>query len=305
MATVGDVTSRRQGEIDFKPVSSEQNSTIFSKMRLQTNRASEAVAQFDNGARIKILESSKVVFDRSDRNDKAIQITTISGGLTALNLAARDKLEVIQNGERASLSDSAVDKTSNQDTGSFFSASKNSLVIHLSDLAFSSSADSGARLPEIKVTQPALDSTDPHAKNSVAAAKSSSPGTESSESGSRDTLTDHEIRTQISRQSALFQRCYYLSLAKSLAGSKSQPDTSQTNSQPTNLPVGSAHQLKGTIVLSFEIESTGHLSHATVIHSDFRDDAMNRCMLEVLDRTQFRAFDGRTVQVAAFPIRLE
>lgn len=103
-----------------------------------------------------------------------------------------------------------------------------------------------------------------------------------------DTLTDDEIARQIRSQTGFFQRCY-LSFVNRLRTQDSDPQAQAAG--PT-----------GTVVVGFTIQANGRVAKAHLVQSDFSDSTLNKCVVDVVSRTSFRAFDGDAIDIARFPI---
>jgi hypothetical protein len=100
--------------------------------------------------------------------------------------------------------------------------------------------------------------------------------------GEANTLSNDQIAQSITAKTAYFQRCYlgFLQRNKKVA--------------PT-----------GQIVISFQIENNGQVASQKLVRSDFEDQALNNCVLEVISRTTFMSFSGARINVGEFPITLQ
>lgn len=63
-------------------------------------------------------------------------------------------------------------------------------------------------------------------------------------------------------------------------------------------------QASGQVMLAFTIENQGTTTKLEISKSDIRDAAFKSCLLEVVARTRFRAFDGSPV-ATVFPLKFE
>lgn len=104
---------------------------------------------------------------------------------------------------------------------------------------------------------------------------------------SSDVLTNDDIVRQLRGQTGFFQRCYLGFINRMRAERPNDP----------KIPAGN-------IVVSFRVQNTGRVIDATVRRSDFKDEILDRCITEVVERTRFKRFSGVTVPVLEFPIRL-
>lgn len=99
------------------------------------------------------------------------------------------------------------------------------------------------------------------------------------EVGSR--LGDDEIRRTFGKNTGFFQRCYLSHLSRK--GSTS------------------AH----VVTVGFTIQPTGKVSTAKLVRSEFEDATLNNCVLETVERTSFRPFNGDPISILEFPIELK
>lgn len=63
-------------------------------------------------------------------------------------------------------------------------------------------------------------------------------------------------------------------------------------------------QAHGQIILSFEISSIGKVTQVDVTKSDINDDVFKACVSEVIARTQFPRFSGKSM-TTVFPLKFE
>lgn len=92
-------------------------------------------------------------------------------------------------------------------------------------------------------------------------------------------LTNQEIEDAITNRQPLFQRCWIQRLHDS-------------------------PNLTGRTLLQFEITSRGRVQNVQVVESTINDDVMLRCLSSVLERINFREFDGGTITLT-FPLAFE
>ncbi|MES2855611.1 MAG: TonB family protein [Bdellovibrionota bacterium] len=92
-------------------------------------------------------------------------------------------------------------------------------------------------------------------------------------------VSNDEIRTSLRAQTAFFQRCYLAYINRSGTGA-------------------------GSIVVAFTVSQAGKVRDAKILRTTFNDSTLNSCVLETVERTSFRAFEGDDVPVLEFPIEL-
>lgn len=94
-----------------------------------------------------------------------------------------------------------------------------------------------------------------------------------------ETLTQTEIETVLSDRKSDFFKCYGQVLQK----------------KP---------QSRGQVLLSFTIEKQGQTSKIEVSKSDIDDNTFKSCLMEVVARTKFRTFNGKSI-TTVFPLKFE
>ncbi len=99
---------------------------------------------------------------------------------------------------------------------------------------------------------------------------------------SADSLSNEEIRKSLRSAGGFFQRCYltYLNRLK--------------------IPPARA----ATITVGFVISNSGKVRDAKIVRTEFNDEVLNKCILETVERTPFRAFKAADIPVLEFPIEL-
>jgi hypothetical protein len=102
-----------------------------------------------------------------------------------------------------------------------------------------------------------------------------------------DTLSDDEIRKYMHAQNGYFQRCFLTFLNRTGHSQEASPTK------------------KGVVVFSFTIQPGGKTSDVSIVKTEFKDEVLNNCLIDVIGRTPFRAFDGEPIAIAEFPIALE
>lgn len=103
---------------------------------------------------------------------------------------------------------------------------------------------------------------------------------------SSDVLTNEDIVRQLRGQTGFFQRCYLSFINRA----RTRSETKAT---------------AGNVVVSFNVQPNGRVVDVMVRRSDFKDEILNRCVTEVVERTRFKRFSGTIVPVLEFPIRLQ
>jgi hypothetical protein len=63
-------------------------------------------------------------------------------------------------------------------------------------------------------------------------------------------------------------------------------------------------QAKGQATLTFTVENSGKLKSVEVTSSDFQQEDFKKCLIEVMNRVEFRPFDGSPISTL-FPLKFE
>ena len=63
-------------------------------------------------------------------------------------------------------------------------------------------------------------------------------------------------------------------------------------------------QARGQVLIAFKIEKNGQTTKIEISKSDIMDNSFKTCLLEVVARTQFKAFSGSPIQTI-FPLKFE
>jgi hypothetical protein len=63
-------------------------------------------------------------------------------------------------------------------------------------------------------------------------------------------------------------------------------------------------QAKGEATLTFTVENSGKLSAVEVTSSNLQQDDFKKCLIEVMNRVEFRPFDGSPISTL-FPLKFE
>ena len=102
-----------------------------------------------------------------------------------------------------------------------------------------------------------------------------------------DQLTNDDVIRHIRGQAGFIQRCYLTFINR-------QPGENAASIAPT-----------GTVYVGFTVQPNGRVQNARLVKSDFTDTVLNKCILEVVERTSFRAFGGESLAIREFPITLQ
>jgi hypothetical protein len=94
-----------------------------------------------------------------------------------------------------------------------------------------------------------------------------------------ETLSNEYIDETISNRQGLLQKCWMSRL-------KDAPN------------------LKGRMVLQFEISRRGHVKEARIADATFEDDVLKKCVLTVISRITFREYRGPEISLS-YPISFE
>lgn len=99
------------------------------------------------------------------------------------------------------------------------------------------------------------------------------------DAGSEKELSPEDIRNTLEKHRNTFVKCYSQLLQK----------------KP---------QVKGSISLSFRIERSGHVNQAQVSSAQLTDQNFKGCLLEALQRVEFKSFTGEPISTV-FPLQFE
>lgn len=99
------------------------------------------------------------------------------------------------------------------------------------------------------------------------------------EKDDKSQLTQFEIESVLNAKKTDFFKCYGQALQKNA-------------------------QARGQVLISFTIEKQGQTAQIEISKSEISDNNFNSCIMEVVARTQFKAFSGQPV-TTVFPIRFE
>lgn len=99
---------------------------------------------------------------------------------------------------------------------------------------------------------------------------------------SGSSLSDDDINRVMHNQTSFLHRCYINYMLRT-----------------QNLNLG------GQVVLSFLIEPSGQVKDSKVVSSPIPDEQLNHCMVDVVNRANFKEFSAQPVFVQAYPIHLD
>lgn len=251
-------------------LSAQPSTSFHSQELLVTGRASEAVVQFSSGTKIKASENTRLIAESDPSRPGVIVLTLLDGSISLLNPGPEGSLRIFHQGQEFNAQDLQTSQ--------------------VPVLSTNPSATSGA-FPNEPSNDSVVSATTPDDSARTGATKPrpmDSTLTSKKDSNFKETLTDDEIIRTIQSQSRLFQRCYltYIDRAKTQEGMD-------------------AREMTGVIHVGFVIQSSGKITNTRVIRSEFEDATLHRCVLEVLERTSFKPFEGETIPIDEFPIALK
>jgi hypothetical protein len=280
----GEVTHRLPRSINIEPI--KEPGLLHSQELLTTGHASFARLKLDEGSELRLEEDSSVVVEIDPTKENSLTVTLLAGRLSPLRTGKPGALRLFREGREIPLSGDAE------------STLKPSVpVIGRSDdsatgFGASTGDSSGGVVVAPTPDETLLPPTSPPQK-ATTQGKPAKASSSSAQAGTKvtDTLSDDEVRKYLRAQNGFFQRCY-LTYMNRAGRVKSQ--------QQPNAP-----EKRGTVTVAFTIEPSGKTSGAAVVRSDFKDPTLQKCIIEVIDRTPFRAFDGDPIDIAEFPIAME
>lgn len=267
----GAVTARLPRTLEFKPVLASK--PLFSQELLQTDQG-EAVVTLLTETQIKVTNATKFVVETDATRADALIGTILEGQVVVLNPGVAGRFRLFQQGRELPL-DRAIVNAPN-----VVSSVK---PVPLSGLVITATTpDENEGLPE-----------------SAANAKSAANGaikekSQIADESSSDVLTNDDIVRQLRGQTGFFQRCY-LGYINRVRGDKASVEGGFTAEAPA----------AGTVNLSFKVQPSGRVTDAKILRSNFKDNVLHRCVVEVVERARFKPFTGETVPVLEFPIRLQ
>jgi hypothetical protein len=308
-ATIGQVTEVI-GQLERKKTGSFQVESVpnprplYNQDLLVTQKASTATLQLEpNGPSLRLNENTRFIAELDASHKGAFIGTLLDGTLTVLNPGQQGSFRLFQEGREVSPE----------------SAEKKNVPIIPSDVAGPQAAAGGVAGPQA-VASPVITITASHVDESsnptpVPTAAESAP--------TGDAPTNEEVIRTLKSQTGLFQRCYlsFIHRAGQASGAampsptmapvavpaKATPSAAPVASASGDAPAGAANKRAqtGVITLAFIIQSSGKITSAKLVRSDFGDTTLHNCVTEVVERVRFKGFRGDAVPIAEFPIALQ
>lgn len=240
------------------------NAAVSSGELIVVHEASQVVLKFDGGASVRLQPGARFVAERDLARGAGVLATLISGDA-----------DVLSAGSGFHLMKEGRDITA---AGSSASGAPDVIVAGGGARTFMPSAAASAAV--VTATTPVdtpIAQTQPQAPGPGPVGTTDATG----EKVSADSLSNEEIRRALRNEGGFYQRCYltYLNRTKAPA-------------QPMTITVG------------FVIANSGKVRDAKIVRSDFNDATLNKCILETIERTPFRAFKAADIPVLEFPIEL-
>lgn len=263
----GAVTARLARTLDFKKVAS--GAPLFSQEVLQTDQG-EAVLTLNTQTQIKMIEATKFVVETDATRSDGLIGTILEGKVIILNPGAEGRFRLFQQGREVAL-DRAIVNAPN-------------IVTPVKRAPISGLTVTATVANEI------ANETEDALPDAATATGKATPDP----AASTDVLTNEDIVRQLRGQTGFFQRCY-LAYINRVRGDKASVEGGFTAQAPT----------AGTVGVSFKVQPNGRVSDAKLTRSDFKDEILHRCVIEVVERARFKPFTGETVPVLEFPIRLQ
>jgi TonB family protein len=262
----GTVTARLARTLEFKPVLGSQ--PLFSQEVLQTDQG-EAILTLQTQTQIKVTEATKFVVETDATRADALIGTILEGKVIILNPGVEGRFRLIQQGREMPLDRAIVNQPN------VVSAIKPAPI---SGLVITATTPNENEEPL------------PESSGSSAVPSRATPDP----TVASDVLTNEDIVRQLRGQTGFFQRCY-LGYINRVRGDKASVEGGFSAQTP----------VAGTIGVSFKVQSNGRVNDAKITRSEFKDEILHRCVIEVVERARFKPFAGDAVPVLEFPIRLQ
>ena len=269
----GDVEVRQPRTLSAETVKGSVN--LASQAVVTTHEASEAVLILNGsaqqptpvGAIVKLGENTRFVAEIDPVHPGGIVGTILAGKVIMVNPGLHGLLRLFREGRELAIVDLGKDLVPILPSGSN--------RVETANTTESSDPVGGIVITPTRAEESTLPTPPPI--DAAAAGEPTEPGT--------DTLTNEDIVRQMRSQMGFFQRCYLGYLHRKEAGQKAAPTG-------------------GTLLMSFTIQSSGHVTDAKVEKTELTDATLEACVGEVINRTLFRGFHGNPVPVQEFPITL-
>jgi hypothetical protein len=262
----GHVTHRLPRSVNVEPLS--EATELHNQERLTTGKNSSVLLQLDDGSKLRLEEDSSFIVEFDPTKEEALTATLLAGRVTPLVRGKPGALRVFQGGREIDLGETKAEVPVIGSASLPARAGETELVV------VAPTPDESAVPASPSASPPTAKAAEPVAKG-MGAAKLT------------DTLSDDEIRKFMRAQTGYFQRCYLTFMNRAGRSKAAAPAKS------------------GVVVVGFTIQPSGKTSGASIVRSDFKDLTLQKCLLEVIERTPFRAFDGDAIPIAEFPITLE
>lgn len=273
-SVVGEVTRRLPYSTTFE--SAQVDASIYSQETIFTGTASEAVISLEDGGVVRLGENSRIALEADPSRGETIIATVLDGSLSLVTAGEAGRLRVYRDGQEIDI------RMGDQPRVPVLSANEGA-KIDSHQLAVVPTSDDDAASEEPSTNS--MNVNQPKTENSLSTTKTIKSGTLSLQ----DTLSDDEIIKGIRAQTRLFQKCYLSFINRT---------------KPSSEASLTAEQRK-KVVVAFEIQNSGRVTKPQLVRTDVEDSSMNRCVLEVLERTNFASFSGDAIPIEEFPILLE
>ncbi len=270
-SVAGEVESRlpHQAVVTFLT----QPRAYFAEEMLSTHNDSTVVLALNNSARIKIPSDSRVVSEADPQDPSQISLTILSGTLEIETAGEPGKLRLFRNGKQLSGKElNQIDRP----------------IINLTGQpALGPTPMTGLQTPPLVLlvppekNEPPIVATQPQETSTLPAP--SKPVNKGATTGGA--LSNEEIVRTLQKQSSFVQNCYLGLLKRN--------------------PGVAPSKLNGTIYLWFTIQPNGKVTDTQVHRSPFKDQTLDHCLIEVIERTLFRPFRADAIRVTDFPIELK
>ena len=282
-SVTGEVQRRLPGNVDIETI--HGSSSLYSQEMIFTQNApSQAVLTFKGGLSLRLTENSRFVAEVDASKKDAIIGTLLNGSVNILNIGTPGLFRLYQNGHEVALTTieekpmvALIPANTAPENGS-------EPLRHAGP-----GAEPGLVISATQVEEPIANAT-PNADSEVAGGGGQATS---------DNLTNDDIIHQLRGQMGFFQRCYLTFLHRTQANASGSPSSGSGSAG------GGGIGPTGTIVAGFRILPSGKVSDVKIARSDFSDGILNRCVTEVIERTQFKAFQGTAIPVQEFPITLQ
>ncbi len=262
----GEVEVHLPNSAAFEPLTSVP-APLMSREVVQTKRTSEADIDFGNGVQIFLDENTRIVLRTDDAEPSLVNLTILDGNINLMDTTGNLDLTHLLKVYR-----------DGREVNPLQAARKMVPVIRVGPIDTSKNTP-----PETGSSPVVIVATRSAGQEEKSVVDSNAPEPEHPS----ESLSNEEILRQFRAQSGFFQRCF-LNYTSRLKTAKSDQTT----------PMG------GTVLVSFTIQPSGKVTNSKQVHSDFTDEIINKCVLEVIERTSFRTFNSQAIPVVEFPIEM-